>query len=401
MPTANSQLEALLSGSPVGAITGDINQGSEKSDDRRSQFEKPPAAKTKLDSLTFLRFLAALSIVLHHSMDTFRLPSFLSVVLNPALAVSFFFVLSGFILSYVYPRLSGKGEVLRFWQARIARCWPLHLICFLIVAYVLRNGLGFDPDGFPRRGTAITNALLLQAWVPNQAYFFGYNAPSWSVSVEFFFYFCFPFLQMWRSKGNPFLKSSIMLIVAASFAFICSALLSQAKGADLQLWLAYINPLARLFEFVLGMFCATIYSRILTQNNTVRATIAQAICFTIFVAFLANIPRLVPVGCPVQVPFALVTGLLILSLALDKGVFSRCLSGKLACKLGDISYAMYLLHYLLSNFNHHFWEQYAATNNVIAFAVYISLVIGISLGAHQLIELPLRNLLTWNRKAYT
>ena len=72
--------------------------------------------QAKIDALTGLRFVAAALIVVQHAMG-------LRIPIPPAAydhAVSLFFVLSGFILSYAYPRLVGWDEIKRFFILRVA-----------------------------------------------------------------------------------------------------------------------------------------------------------------------------------------------------------------------------------------------------------------------------------------
>src|SRR5215211_4335877 len=91
-----------------------------------------PITPTRLDGLTSLRFIAASMIVLSHTTILFGLPYAWLDPLPLDHGVSFGFVLSGFILAYVYPSLSWQ-KAPRFWWARIARLWPAHLVGFLLV----------------------------------------------------------------------------------------------------------------------------------------------------------------------------------------------------------------------------------------------------------------------------
>jgi peptidoglycan/LPS O-acetylase OafA/YrhL len=85
-----------------------------------------------IDSLTSLRFFAAFAIVLHHAKGLVFSSEFMKGV--PLFSgVSFFFVLSGFILSYVY---SGKIESIglyKFYTSRFSRIWPPHIFTFVLV----------------------------------------------------------------------------------------------------------------------------------------------------------------------------------------------------------------------------------------------------------------------------
>ena len=85
----------------------------------------------KIDALTGLRFFAGIAIVIHH-LHQFGLPAYVldGWLLNNG--VSFFFVLSGFILTYVYPTLETHHAVQRFWIARVARIWPAHMAALVL-----------------------------------------------------------------------------------------------------------------------------------------------------------------------------------------------------------------------------------------------------------------------------
>ena len=89
----------------------------------------------KLDPLTSLRFFAAAMIVIGHSH---RLIGSLNLANTFSLAqgVSFFFVLSGFILAYNYPSLPTKSDVLHFFKARIARIWPAHVAAIILLFWL-------------------------------------------------------------------------------------------------------------------------------------------------------------------------------------------------------------------------------------------------------------------------
>jgi len=98
-------------------------------------------------------------IVVHHSVGLFGIDG---IGMNLGQGVSFFFVLSGFILAYVYPELGTWAAVRRFWRARIARIWPAYLASF---------ALGFVLLHYPLDGrTAAAHLLMVQAWLPLSAY---------------------------------------------------------------------------------------------------------------------------------------------------------------------------------------------------------------------------------------
>jgi len=117
-------------------------------------------AAPKLNALTGLRFFAAFAIVFHHSRGTF-LPVDAMSRWPLDSAVSFFFVLSGFILTHVYPELPTRKHVTKFFLARFARLWPVHVLT-LVLALLL------FPEVILRSGwwALGANIAAVQAWIP-------------------------------------------------------------------------------------------------------------------------------------------------------------------------------------------------------------------------------------------
>jgi peptidoglycan/LPS O-acetylase OafA/YrhL len=89
--------------------------------------------RPKFDALTGLRFLAASLILVHHS-TVLRIPI---PLWSFGHGVSLFFVLSGFILAYIYPRLDSGAEAKRFLILRVARIWPAHAATLLLTVVAL------------------------------------------------------------------------------------------------------------------------------------------------------------------------------------------------------------------------------------------------------------------------
>ena len=135
-----------------------------------------PKRVKHLKALTGLRFVAALAVFVHHTRGHFGLPK--SVFPLGAAGVSFFFVLSGFILTYVYyDRLKTRAEIWRFYFTRWARIWPLHIVTLVLFLFVVQNSLGEEP------WKVIGSALLVQSWIPNFEWVFAGNGVSWSIST--------------------------------------------------------------------------------------------------------------------------------------------------------------------------------------------------------------------------
>ena len=146
-----------------------------------------------IDTLTSLRFIFAIMVFSAHCyvIDSFFNTHFFK---EGFVGVSFFFVLSGFIIAYNYQKKLSESKISKrtFWVARIARVYPLHWLTLLVAAvlgnYVVASG---TTDWLKHFFASLT---LTNGYIPQADYFFSFNSPSWSLCCEQLFYFCFPFL---------------------------------------------------------------------------------------------------------------------------------------------------------------------------------------------------------------
>ena len=113
----------------------------------------------------------------------------------------------------------------------------MHVATFLLVVMLL-------PGAHPL-WVAVVNLLLLQAW--STTLYFSYNGPSWTISTEAAFYVAFPLLVQRWSRTWPWKLALAFALMTAIVAY-CNHL-NHART----FLLVHLNPLARLFEFVLGM----------------------------------------------------------------------------------------------------------------------------------------------------
>src|SRR5439155_19441149 len=121
--------------------------------------------------------------------------------------VSFFFVLSGFVLAYNYPRLDGAKAIGGFYVARIARIWPAHIASALLFVVLIANISYFTLPAGSRALITLAHVTMTQAWIPLSRFITAYNTVSWSISTEFFFYLAFPLLAAnWRSTWRMKLR---------------------------------------------------------------------------------------------------------------------------------------------------------------------------------------------------
>lgn len=181
--------------------------------------------KEEIVSLTSLRFFAAFYILLYHvyglslnDIDvTARLPTwrvFHNFLLQGYLAVDFFFVLSGFILAYRYiPEFRNQNFNYKdFLLKRFARLYPVHalMVLFVFILFIIFSFWGLHPASNPRNlSIFLFNLFMLNGLWLTEDFFF--NAPSWSISLEFVIYFLFPVIVFLTNLLNA--RSLVIVIV--------------------------------------------------------------------------------------------------------------------------------------------------------------------------------------------
>ncbi len=312
---------------------------------------------TRLDALTSLRFFAAAMIVIGHADHIFG--SFgLAQHLSLSQGVSFFFVLSGFILTYNYQTLSTKKEISRYLLARIARIWPLHLATALIwIALVFHFDRQTYFPGITGVIKLLSNMTLTQSWLPYVNWAISFNGVSWSISNEFYFYLMLPVLVAIPKK---YLPVAFMTSALIALGFIITGQLLDLKasdsyeGAGLQ-GILYFNPLVRILEFVSGVCTAVLFRRYSLNPLVMSRTSWLAVeigVIAIAVATLSTVGSsdflqrlgtsfnyymqregLWPIWCA-----------LIFAFASSRGPIQKLLSIKPLVFLGEISFAIYLIH---------------------------------------------------------
>lgn len=154
--------------------------------------------KPALPALTGLRTLLALTILLFHFTPSglqWGVFSLYPIVNIGYVFVSFFFLISGFILSYNYADRPGGVNVADFWVARLSRLYPVYLLTMLISIPMLMA------EWHARSHTefwmgAIATPLLVQGFFPHLATF--WNTVSWTLSCEIALYVMFPWLLKLR-----------------------------------------------------------------------------------------------------------------------------------------------------------------------------------------------------------
>ncbi len=165
------------------------------------QMERRPA----LPALTGIRTLLALTILLFHFTPSgLRWEAHPWVSLYPLVDigyvfVSFFFLISGFILSYNYGNRPVPLNAMDFWMARMSRLYPVYLLTMVVSIPMLMNEWHVRSHVQFWEGT-IATPLLMQGWFPRLATF--WMTVTWTLSCEVMLYIAFPWLMRLKWPGT-------------------------------------------------------------------------------------------------------------------------------------------------------------------------------------------------------
>lgn len=304
-------------------------------------------ARRELDALTALRFFAALMVFVYHCTPTAAFGTRYALGHS---GVGFFFLLSGFILTYTYhARLAGTtawAAVRDFYAARIARIYPVHLVAMVFAALVLWRfgGTTWDISSAGARELAfVAQALLVQSWIPDEKVYLGINAPAWSISTEMFFYAVFPFVL--RSLLRSFAQSmprTIWIAAAMPWAIEVAVALVPHHVA---VWTAYVMPPVRLVDFIAGMLLGIAFLRSApARAGAGRWTALETLAIgaiAVAIAVSTHVTEALRYSLFLM-PF---WALLIAVFVHEAGWVSRLLRHRAFVALGRASFAFYLIHW--------------------------------------------------------
>lgn len=204
----------------------------------------PNTGIVNLPRLTSLRFFAASGVFMYHLCRIYPGMPLKATSTVGYVGVAFFFVLSGFVLTWSTPIYNGV-EAKQFWIKRVARVYPSHLAMMVIALLLPARPLPLTWVAVP------PNALLLQSWFSPNDIAFGVNAVSWSLSCEAFFYLCAPLLISVLNALKP-LQRYLAAAAGAGVAWSIGLVLA-ANGFNVY---AYHLPIVRIGEFIIGIALA-------------------------------------------------------------------------------------------------------------------------------------------------
>jgi peptidoglycan/LPS O-acetylase OafA/YrhL len=341
----------------------------------------PDQHRHRLDSLTGLRALAALAVFGRH-VSTWFTGTALAPIGDRLLAqgangVSFFFVLSGFVLAWSARSAPQHGAVAGWSVRRAARIVPLH-----VLTWALAFGVIAVEGSRVSAPAVVANLFLVHAFVPKQSVYYSMDAVSWSLSCELFFYALFwPARRTLRSLPSRLLPAALALCLLGTVGLLAAV---DRVGPAHAAWYGYVAPPFRLLEFLAGMVTAELVAT--GRWPRVPLPVAMALAGGAYVAtgwvgfpFKATGVTLVPF-------IVLIAAAARTDLAGEGSWWSRCT----AQRLGEWSFAFYLVHQLVVRLADRGGLATAgsAAEAVLAVAAVLAVSVAASAAAFAFVERP-------------
>ncbi len=291
------------------------------------------------------RGIAAILVALYH-LGFYNHIHDMVFLRNSYLFVDFFFVLSGFVISYAYQhRLKDLQQVKEFIIFRIARLWPLHLfVLALFIALELAKLLIIQKTGGISANTPpfsneysvesiVSNILLLQSI--NLHEMLTWNYPSWSISVEFYTYLVFVLFTLLTQFYKKLSKPLYLILFVGSFIVLFFSVDSLDDAT-------YHNGIFRcIIGFFLGNICYKVYTKYKNKSIPYPTFIELLTLVGIisFVYFAGDNKY------SLLAPFIFVLSVYIF--AFEQGAISKILKIKAIQNIGKWSYSIYMIHAFL------------------------------------------------------
>ena len=331
---------------------------------------QPEMSKSRPDFtlLTLLRFFAAFGVVAYHlgmsALNSSPNPGFLHR--NPIfgcgfLGVTFFYVLSGFILGTLYPSVKNKRD---FYLKRFLRIYPSY---FVILAILVACPFFVFPRTLSYCGPVF---LLYHAWVPSQSQ--NLLGPAWSLSCEAFFYLIFPLATSLVTRVS---KVGAGVIIGLTFVTTIGCLVSLKFGLtfeDIRVSKLVFFPLVHLPSFLVGI----LFSRFKRVPGRSLIAVISCMVFVLLAKLIFRDPIPLMMGLA-ALPFAAV----IWAVAGEKQLNPDSRLTSLLLLLGNASYVLYLAHwpileifYRTGHLNSNL-QDLAALLTTVAFSVVFYLLI--------------------------
>lgn len=354
--------------------------------------------KNVIHSLTSLRFFAALGVFVSHlgilSLST--IPQFNEVsryFFNGYVGVTFFYILSGFIINYSFNNniANGKFSKKDFMVHRLARLFPVHLVSLLCVLFLFGYTSNFEAVN---KESLVYNSLLLHAFIPDAKYYFSFNAVSWSISCEMFFYVCFCFLVKIKTK---YLTVIFLSLLSANIYLMINPVIGVTPH-----WLFYINPVFRMGDFILGIIICRVFIENPVKPKPGVCSVMEvfSLIFLVATIYVAT-NHISNMNVRYDLLYIPCMAFVVIAFAFNNGVISKFFANKYLILLGEASFSFYMFHWMIISKLIEVIQPNKddVTSVIIYITASLLLSIVVSIASFKLIEMPSNTFIrsAWSR----
>lgn len=392
----------------------------------------------EIKALTGLRGFAAALIVVHHlgllMLGLGKTALAVSLTQCGLLGMSLFFVLSGFVIQYNYAaRISSGGlvNIKAFLLARFARLYPLY-VAFVCANYGYNVTVAVTPAMASLYSASLPAYLFgVQSWVYSVIGNFNFSLSqqlannAWSISTEAFLYLVFiPVALLW-DFSKPSNRRGIVLVASGVIgrllliAWVEHGTVSESMAAKFGTvsylspadWIVYLSPYGRIFEFLVGMGLAEIWSAngrtpasaVERALLTVSTLVCLVLLYLVFSGRLYHHPTKGIVDNRVYYVYTLAVPALIYVLCKLEGLLTALVCSTPLMFLGEISYSLYLIHgHVMALFHVAGSGDSMAQLPLMAWRSLLALTVAISLAwlSYRWIEVPAKHLLLGRSRVF-
>lgn len=305
----------------------------------------------RIDTLQTLRCFAFLGVFLSHL-------GFSSLHSLGRWGVSVFLVLSGFLMSYNYFNSNKFSDInvknnIKFVIRKLKNLYPLHIVILLFYIFISwRKETPFNPYKI------VLNVLLIQNWfpIPDVAI----NGVTWYLCTVIFSYFIFPYVNRYMEKKYNKKKAILFIGISIIIQIVIGLIAKEIsafefsydilQGGDLLVWLVYLFPMTRIWEFIIGCNLAYIFMHSNYNIDTLKCTLLElfSICLigiSLVIRYIVNNVLLTTYWWSEGFVFIIGTITTIYVFAIGKGKISHFLTNKITDYIAKISSYAYLIHY--------------------------------------------------------
>lgn len=290
--------------------------------------------------LDLIRLLAITAVILQHYFPN----SALNIFPNAKFGVILFFVLSGYLISYILlgykkkinsKKISLKQSLKIFYARRTIRIFPLYYMALLFLLLFNFSNIS-EKFGWYAFYSSNIFSYLQQSWDGN-------IGPFWSLAVEEQFYLIWPFVIL-LLPIKKFFKFSVLLIFLAPFIRLGYLLYAQYSFDNFLPELSHIMPFASIDSFALGAVLA-ILKKYKLKLSSLKVSVILFFSSLILVFVVSEFHHTHPILYIIILPLILSFlsfSLIDFTLRADK--FETFKFEKPFMFLGKISYGLYVYH---------------------------------------------------------